>query len=199
MLDNSSDSDSDSDSDSFSEEEFMFNFLDNLQANLHTEEAKELRDFYISYIEGCNEEYQNIMKEMASSLGLDINGIAKLSFDTMLSVDSENWLKALNLMKNFPKELIIEDQERIHEYYEEVKDYDNSTYQKLLTNLEESNFDEMPLAIRNNIEFSKSKLDSDYSEAYLSYLKATWIVTGKAKAKQEEFERITELEVEISE
>ena len=59
--------------------------------------------------------------------------------------------------------------------------------------LAESNFDELPSVIRNLIEFSKSKLDSDHSEAFISYLKATWVVTKKLKLKQEELENLTEI------
>ena len=182
-----------SDSESLDEDGFGGIFFENLTTSFHSEEVSGLRKFYLEYVEGFDEEYKNTMKKMAASIGLDVSGIAGLNFDMLLAIDNDNWLKSINLLQSFPEKLILENQKRILEYDEEIKHYDSTKFQSLLSNLTESNFDELPPVIRDLIEFSKSKLDSDHSKAYISYLKATWIVTQKSKLKQEELEKFTEI------
>ena len=152
-------------------------------ASNHEEIAK-AKDFFIDFVGGFPEAYQEKIKAMGQPLGLDSNVLCGFTFDILMSVDSVSYLNYIRILQTLPKELILEIQKQGLESYEQLENYDSSRYQELVLNLSSTNHDKLPSVIRELIEYSKS-FGIDVQNKYCRCLKFAYIASGKLRAQIE--------------
>ncbi|MFK7823571.1 MAG: hypothetical protein AB8G05_05410 [Oligoflexales bacterium] len=171
--------------DNLDESQIYSLLIKNMKAETsNSDEIVDLKNFYLNFVDGYPEEYKRIIGEMGSTVGLGLNDISDLSFDMIQSIDSENWLNYIRILKTLPEELIVEMQGRGIECYNLTKDYDVSNYHELVLNISASNYDDLPSVFRELIEYSRSMGADVYTE-YCKCLKSGYIALGKFKANSE--------------